>query len=224
MAQPNHSVKRAMISKANATIVSVVAAASFVVIFCLVASYTLVNQLSYQNRVIGQKKVALKQLNTDIDSVEQLVHSYSAFVNSNTGTNVIGGSTEDIGDKSGDNAQIVLDALPSKYDYPAVASSIEKIAATNNVKIKSISGTDDEASQSGSTDSSKPIPMPFVVSFEGNYQGVKSIISAFERSIRPFQIQKIQITGGESNMQLTVTGQTFFQPAKTFQIKSEVVK
>jgi len=221
----NQSVKRVMIGKANATMVSVVAAASFVVIFCLVASFMLIGQLNYQNRVIGKKKVALSQLKTDLSSVESLMNSYSSFVSANQSQNVIGGATTGIGNRDGDNAQIVLDALPSKYDFPALATSIEKIADLSGVQIQSITGTDDEVSQAGeSTDSNQPIAMPFQVTVAGNYKSIQKVINNFEHSIRPFQITKLTFTGGESNMVLQVTAQTYYQPAKTLTIKKEVVK
>lgn len=220
----NESIKRAMISKANATMVSVVAAASFVVIFCLVASFILVGQFAYQNKVISQKKTALSQLKTDIASVQSLVTSYASFVEGNQTQNVIGGSPTGTGDRDGDNAQIVLDALPSKYDFPALATSIEKIAKSNGVSIQSISGNDDELTQAGSNDFSAPIAMPFQVTVAGDYQSIKNVINAFEHSIRPFKIQQLKFTGGESNMTLEIVAQSYYQPAKTLNIRSEVVK
>jgi hypothetical protein len=224
MAQANQSLKRVMISQANATMVTVVGVASFIVIFCLVASFTLVGQLAYQNKVISKKKVALNQLKTDIASVNSLVNSYAAFVNSDPTRNVIGGSPSGDGDRDGDNAQIVLDALPSKYDYPALATSIEKLATSHNVQISNISGSDEVVSQSAPTNSVAPVAMPFEVSVQGSYDAIKGLIDAFEKSIRPFQIQQLKFTGGESNMQLEITGQSYYQPVKTLNIKSEVVQ
>ncbi|MCA9324759.1 type 4a pilus biogenesis protein PilO [Candidatus Saccharibacteria bacterium] len=218
------SIKRAMITKANATMVSVVAAASFVVVFCLVASFILIGQLGYQNKVISKKKAALAQLKTDISSVSSLVSSYNAFVEANQTQNVIGGDPSGSGDRDGDNAQIVLDALPSKYDFPAMATSIEKMAKDSKVTIENISGTDDELSQSASKDSSAPVPMPFTVTISGSYSNIKKMISSLERSIRPFQISQLHFTGGESDMTLEITGQTYYQPAKTLNIKTEVVQ
>ena len=120
MAVGKPSEKRLLINQANSRIVAVTTAASFIVVFCLVASYTLVGELAYQNRVLGKKKAALSQLKTDINSVQTLETSYTAFVQ--TPQNVLGGNTHGQGGMDGDNAKIVLDALPSKYDFPALAT------------------------------------------------------------------------------------------------------
>jgi hypothetical protein len=224
MAQPNPSVKRLLIGKANGQIVAVTAAASFVVVFCLIASFTLFGQLGYQNKVIGKKKDALNQIRVDLKSVDSLVTSYKAFVQ--TSTNIIGGVPGGTGSKDGDNAKIVLDALPSKYDFPALATSLDTILTAQNVQIQSISGVDDEVVQSASGTSSSPqtVPMPFEVTVSGDYAAVKNVVNAFNRSIRPMQIQTMKINGNESQMTLTISAQTFYQPEKVLNIKKEVVK
>ena len=76
--------KRAMIDKTNSTIVIVVAVAVFVSIFSLVATKTLVSQFGYQNRVLGKKNAAVRQLEENIQNVEQLKVSYDAFTGSVT--------------------------------------------------------------------------------------------------------------------------------------------
>src|SRR5579875_2370206 len=120
----NPSQKRVLIDKANSRVVVVTSAAAFIVVFCLVAAHTLFSQLLYQNRIISAKKQALSQLRTDTTAVSQLDNSYVAFVS--TPQNVLGGSSSGTGSQDGNNAQIVLDALPSKYDFPALATSLEK--------------------------------------------------------------------------------------------------
>lgn len=220
---PKLSAKHLMIDKANQSMVVVLAVASFVVMFCLVASYTLLGQLAYQNKVIQIKKTALTQLKSDISNTQNLVTSYKAFVT--TPQNIIGGSSTGQGPKDGDNARIVLDALPSKYDYPALATSLEKLTLDNGLTIQSITGTDDEAAQTN-TDSSTPapVPMPFQLSVSGSYTNVKAFMSALQASIRPFQIQTLELSGNDANLTLTVTGQTFYQPSKNLNIKMEPVK
>ena len=83
--------------------------------------------------------------------------SYTAF----TGTpdNVIGGNPNGAGDKDGNNSKIVLDALPSKYDFP-IYYQYKKLLSIKGFTPKSISGTDDEVAQSQSKES-KPVEIPF---------------------------------------------------------------
>lgn len=222
MADTRQSEKRLLINKANSNILIVTSIASFVVMFCLVGSYTLIGQLNYQNKVIGAKKKAHTQLRQDISSTENLVSQYKAFVTSPF--NVLGGDPQGTGGQDGDNAKIVLDALPSKYDFPALATSLEKILKDQGVAIESIGGTDDEVAQ-GSSSSSAPVPVPIPLQFSvtGDYGKIQKVIAALEHSIRPIQVQNVQLTGSEKHMTLTVTAQTYYQPEKNLNIRTEVV-
>ncbi len=224
MAKLQISTKRILIDKTNSRIVIYTSIAAFMVVFTLVASKTLISQAMYQNRVISAKRTAVLQLKTDIASTSNLVTAYKAFVS--TPQNVIGGDPNGNGPKDGDNGKIVLDALPSKYDFPALATSLESLLTSQNVQIQSISGTDQEIAQQSDQSSSNPQPvaMPFQISVSGDYQSIQNLIAAFNSSIRPFQIQTILMSGNDSNMTLTMTAQTFYQPEKIFSVSKEVVK
>jgi hypothetical protein len=224
MAKMQISTKRILIDKTNSRIVIYTSIAAFMVVFTLVASKTLIGQAMYQNRVISAKKVAVAQLKTDVQSTTNLVTAYKAFVS--TPQNVIGGDPSGNGPKDGDNAKIVLDALPSKYDFPALATSLESVLNGQNVQIQSITGTDEEATQSSNDSSSKPTPvaMPFQISVTGNYQSIQNLVAAFNSSIRPFQVQTMLLSGDQSNMTLTLTAQTYYQPEKIFSVAKETVK
>ncbi len=216
--------KRALISKANSTIVIATASAAFVVIFALVAGKALLGQAAYQNRVIDAKKKALAQLESDLSARDSLVASYRTFVGTNQ--NVLGGVPEGKGDQDGDNAKIVLDALPSKYDFPALATSLEKLIKNQGLAIQGITGTDQELTEKANQQSQepKPIVMPFQVQVTGSYEGIQNLIKAFERSIRPFDVLKVDIGGDQGSMTAVIDAQTFYQPEKQLKIKSEVVK
>jgi hypothetical protein len=180
--------------------------------------------MSYQNRVIGTKKTALKQLRSDLEARDSLQQSYKAFIGESP--NVLGGDPKGLGDKDGDNSKLVLDALPSKYDFPALTTSLEKVITGQNLKIVNISGTDQEADQATKQTSPDPQPvaMPFQTQVSGPYTSIQSLVGVFLRSIRPFQIQTLELSGDESSMSATITAQTFYQPEKSLEIKQEVVK
>lgn len=224
MARVQLSTKRLLIDKTNARIVIFTAIAAFMVVFTLVSSKALISQAMYQNRVIKAKKTAVSQLKTDIQSTSNLVTAYKAFVS--TPQNVIGGNPSGNGPRDGDNAKIVLDALPSKYDFPALATSLESMLTSQNVQIQSITGTDDEVNQSSNDTSSdpQPVPIPFSISVTGSYQAIQSLMAEFDSSIRPFQSQTLSLSGDQSNMTLTLSSQTFYQPEKIFDVSTETVK
>ena len=223
MATENVSVKHIEIDKANSRMVAIVAMAAFVVVFSLVVSRALLGQRSYQARVIAGKQKAVKQLKDNITSVDSLVKSYSVFVSSST--NVLGGNSTGTGAQDGDNAKLVLDALPSQYDFPALATSLEKILTSKNYKINSITGTDDEINQQNTAKPNpEPVDMPFQISINGTYASMQDLINTLERSIRPFQLQSIEFTGDDQDIRALISAKTFYQPEKSLKITTEVVK
>jgi len=224
MAKTVSFTKRSLISKANSTIVASTAIAAFVVVFTLFAAKSLTSQAAYQNRVISTKKKALTQLKSDLNARNSLVSSYQAFVG--TSQNILGGNPTGTGDQDGDNAKIVLDALPSKYDFPALATSLEKIINQQGLSILGITGTDQELTQQSNQTSASPTPiaMPFQIQVSGSYQSIQNLVNAMEHSIRPFQIQTMELAGDQGSMTATISAQTYYQPEKSLQIKSEVVR
>lgn len=222
--EPKLSTKRLKIDKANTTMVAVVAVAAFVVAFSLVTSKVLLSQFNYQNRVIGAKRTAVNQLKSDKSAVSDLVSSYKAFVN--TPQNVLGGNPTGTGQNDGDNAKIVLDALPSQYDFPGLVSSLENVLSNQGFNIDSISGTDQQLSQQGDQSSNNPAPqqIPFQLTIDGSYSSIQNAVDILQHSIRPIVIQNIDLSGTDSDLTANITAYTYYQPAKTFSIKTEVVK
>ncbi len=205
--------------------VAVVAVASFVTVFCLVASNAVWGQTRYQARVTTQSEKANKQLKDNLQAFGDLVTSYKAF--DSTATNVIGGTSAGSDPNSGDNARIILDALPSTYDFPALTSSIEKILSAGNFDISSITGTDDQINQQSNTASPNPQPVSIPFSFSiksADYAGVQQLIGTLQKSIRPIAIDSIDLTGGANDMILTVNAHTYYQPGKSLNITKQVVK
>ena len=202
--------------------VAVVAIAAFVFVFSIVASRALIIRMSYQNRIIAAKEKARDQLIANINTVDDLVVSYKAFVE--TPDNVIGGSPTGKSDKDGNNSKVVLDALPSKYDFPGLTTSIEKILKNNGSSINSISGTDDEVAQSSGDDSSKPVAMSFKLSASGTYDSTQKLLSLLQRSIRPIHVKQLDLSGNDKGIEVTITADSYFQPEKTLTIQKKVIK
>lgn len=217
--------KRLAIDKAQAQMVAAVGIAAFVTIFCLVAANAILSQNQYQARVIDKKQAANKQLKANIQAFKDLVTHYQAF--DSTSTNVINGNAGGSGDNDGKNSKIILDALPPNYDFPALTTSLEKILSDRGLKASSISGTDDQLNQQKNLSSPNPQPvsMPFSFTVSGaSYSSAKQLIQALQQSIRPIAIDTLNISGGNSNMTLTVSAHTYFQPGKNVSITKQVVK
>jgi hypothetical protein len=224
MAAPKLSVKHIQISKTNTVISITLAIAAFLTIFSLVASKALLAQQSYNSKVIKQKELAVKTLESNIVEAEKLAVSYKEFISRDT--NVIGGESAGASDRDGDNAKLILDALPSTYDFPAVASSLEKILTQKNLSINQITGTDDEIAQADQQASANPtvVEIPYTFSVSGSYDAMHDLIQSLEYSIRPMHIMKLDMNANNKDVQMTITGKTFYQSEKKFDITKEVVK
>jgi len=225
MAKPEASTKRLAISKANAQTVAIVAVASFVTVFCLVAAKAVWGQTRYQARVTSASEKAHQQLLKNISAFSDLLDSYQKF--DSASTNVIGGNPSGNGNNDGDNAKIILDALPSKYDFPALTSSIEKLLSAGSYDVTSITGTDDQLSQQSNVSSPNPQPitMPFAFTVNNtNYNAVQQLVTTLQQSIRPIAIDSLSLTGGANSMTLTVNAHTYYQPAKTLSITQQEIK
>lgn len=224
MNRPEISTKRIAINKSNAQVVIVVAVAAFISIFCLVATKAVISQSTYLKHVITEKDKAHHQLEKNLDAFNDLVASYQAF--DKTSTNVIGGTNGGTGDNDGSNSKIVLDALPSSYDFPSLTSSLEKLFNDRHLNVSGISGTDDQIAQQTNVAGPSPtaINIPFAFSINNaNYTAVQQMTQALQQSIRPIQIDTIDITGGASDMKVSVTAHTFYQPGKTVNISSKEI-
>ncbi|MDL2363555.1 MAG: hypothetical protein QFB86_04215 [Patescibacteria group bacterium] len=225
MANIETNTKRVAISKASAQMVAVVGVASFFTVFSLFATHALFTANSYRSKVIKQKEIANKQLTVNLKSFDTLVDSYKEF--DSKSPNAIGGSKTGTGDKDGNNAKIVLDALPNSYDFPALASSLEKVLGERSYKIASITGIDDQINQEANSNSPTPkyVEMPFSFSVKGaKYESVKELFTTLQHSIRPIQVDKITLNGNSDDMTVTVDARSFYQPAKNLNITKKVVK
>ncbi len=237
------STKQLQIDKANSMIVITVAIAAFLTVFSLVASRSLIARRGYQARVIAAQEQARNQLQSNIEAVDSLKTAYTEFVS--RPSNIIDGSSSGNGSRDGDNAKIVLDALPSKYDFPGLTSSLEKVLAERSYTITNISGVDNEAAQNGSgsadglaalgatpnaqttqpTTVGSSVDMPFTVGASGSYRSIVDLLDVFKQSIRPMYVQSLTLTALEgSGVEISINGKTYFQPEKTLNITEEVVQ
>lgn len=222
--------KRLMIDDATRSMVISVAVASFITIFALFSGHTLTKVMAYQNRVISKQNVALNQLTADVSATQQLSTEYTKFNNASQG-NLLGGPTTGSGQNAGNNAKLVLDALPSSYDFPALATSLDGLLSNRGVTVGSITGTDTGsttgasaavAPATGNIGSAAPIPISF--SITGTYQNIQNVVGIFEKSIRPFQFLTLSLSGSQNALTLNVSAQTFYQPSASFNVTKEVVE
>src|SRR5690606_26833291 len=121
------------------------------------------------------------------------VISYKEFVG--RPQNIIAGESAGTSERGGDNAKLVLDALPSTYDFPAVITSMEKILTEKNFEIRQLEGNDQELEQSAKEATApEVVEIPFAFAVVGGYDPIHDLIKTLEQSIRPIQLTKLTIS------------------------------
>ncbi len=218
------SQKHEIISKTNTNMVIAIGIATFVVVFCAFASKALISQSFYQGRVVAEKEKALKQLKENESAVVDLKKTYDAFQSESQ--NILGGNPSGDGALDGSNAQLVLDALPNKYDYPALSSSFEKILRDGGYEIGTIGGAEDTslAENNEATSDAKPIEVSYGFSVTSSLDGTKTLLRTLENSIRPMYVDSLRIQTSASTLTTRVELRTYFTQPKTFQLGSKEVK
>lgn len=197
-----------------------------VTIFSLLSAKALWSQASYHRHVLDAKRQAVKQLKANLDTVQTLKTQYDSFSSANP--NAIGG--KNVADSNatppdGDNGRIVLNALPSKYDFPALISSVTKIMSISRISNPGIAGSDQSATiNSQPTANPQPVEIPLSLSGLTTYSGAQNLVRDLERSIRPFDITKLQLSGSSASMSVSAQVTTYFQPAKILSSGSQEIK
>ncbi len=216
------SFKKLALTKANTQMVAVTAIASFITVFCLIGANYLLGIRSYQARIITADKSADSNLIADNVARNKLVSAYKKFVDQNP--NILG-SNNTTGSYVYNNASVILDALPSTYDFPALTSSLQKLQNVGGVTLSSIGGTDQSTSvSSAATSSPSPVQMPFTLSVnQTSYTAIQKLFAAMLLSIRPLQIDSMTLSGSDTNINLSINAHTYFQPGMKFNISTETI-
>jgi len=222
------SSKHLQIDQAQSTMLLVVAIAAAVTVFCLISSKSLLSQGAYQHKVINARHEALKKLEANYNNAQTLVNQYNTVFEGSDPSNVIGGKNtkdENAAPPDGDNARIVLDALPSGFDFPALLTSLSKIMADARVNAPQVNGVDDPG-LSVTSASAKPQPQAISLSASanGSYGSIVRLITDFERSIRPFDITNLTINGNARSMFVSMQMATYYQPSTSFAVETKEVK
>jgi Tfp pilus assembly protein PilO len=205
MADKQSGQKRQLIEKAKSSQVVVIIVASVIVSASIIGIKILWEQRGYQSEIITAKEAAANQLEANIAAVDQLEQEFVKLENSDV------------------NSALVLDALPSKYDFPALATSIEKLAALSRVEMSSFSGEDQTGTAINSSGSPVPVEIPFTVSVSGSYENVQLFMQNLQKSIRPFAIDEMSIEASETGIQMSISAKTYYQPAKNLEIRKKTI-
>lgn len=209
------SKKSAQIQKASSTLFAVVVVASIVVSFSGVFINLLWSQSRFNAKVINEREKVRDDLKSSLDALPKLKAELQTLE-----------SADDLLKNQGDktNSAVVLDALPSKYDFPAVATSFAALAEKTGVKLDSFSGDDVSKTAAASMADPKPVEIPFKISVSGNYQNVVKFIDSLEKSIRPIIVQSFNLSGDAKELELEASLSTYYQPAVDLNVKKRTIQ
>lgn len=214
--------KRQQIAQAGKVMFMWIAGASVAVSLAAVALQFLFTEWSYNNKIIGAKYKASSTLSQNIKNSKTLKENVNQLV----GNSALA-SIRQAG--SNNNLQVVLDALPGEGDLTALATSVQQaIVPRSGVSLESLSpdiqsSTDGETS-SAPADSKEPVEQRFTVIVTGDYNAIRRFVGDLEKSIRPMKVETLGVGGSQQSLRATLQVVTYYQPAKTVDIKKEAVR
>jgi hypothetical protein len=221
----NLNSKSLQIDKNQSAILGAVVIATIVSVFCLTSAKVLLNQALYQRRVINARNASAAQIETDIKNADAITTQYKTVFLGSGSQNILGKFVQGNKSGEGDNGKIVLDALPTTYDFPALLTSMSNLLAADGVGTQSIGGSDQATTiNSAPTYNPQTDKINLTVSGSTSYSGAKKLLSDLEHSIRPFDITNLSLAGNEANLTISLNLTTYYQPAKTLSIPSKEIK
>jgi len=215
--------KRTQIAKANRTMFLWIAGASALVGFAAVASIFLAQKLFFNEKILAEKQNTITILEHNNSVVEDLESEVRVL---DTNEALASAKAQD----SDQAIQVILDALPSEANSPALGASlqtkllagieIESLQVDPVVGVESLGG---DAVEGTVIEGDVSAAITFRFTVNGNQEAFRSILSNLERSIRTIAISSVRITSGESADTMTVEARAFYEPSKTIELQDKVV-
>lgn len=212
--------KRQQIEGAGKAMFLWVAIAAVALSICVATGQYLFTKWDYNNRVLSAKYQAAQTLTNNLANAEDLKQEIDSLVANQDLASVKTNANDP-------NTKSILDALPTDLDSAALATSLQQvILSRSGVSIEAISVPPDADTSGQSTDAvttgAQEIKFSFVVN--GTYDKVQALVKDLERTIRPMKIVNMSLTGSDANLRGSFDLVTYFQPAKTVNLKEEVVR
>ncbi len=229
--QPNDPAirKRTQISKANRTMFIWIAGASAIIGFALVSTVFLAQKLIFNEKVLIEKNKTISVLDANNKVVPQLETAIRVL-----DTNAA--LTKNKAKESDQTIQVILDALPSATNSTALGASLQdkllagvpgltivSLQVDPVVGIESLSGGDtvDSSTQTAAASDNQ---ITFRFSVSGSSEALRQALTNIERSIRTFDVTRLQIENQGTTQVMTVEGRAFYEPAKEVKLYDKVVK
>lgn len=221
--------KRQQIAAANRTMFIWVAAASVILGAAAVGIVFLAQMAWFNERVLAEKTTTASTLDKNLKVVDELKDQVR-LMNTNQALrdSMAPGETQPI--------QVVLDALPADANSSALGASLQKrflddpALALESIRLDPVAGVEsgadsavEDASDSSSS-SQNAIHFSFTVSVAASdVNALKSLLQRLERSVRAIDVTTLTIEGQGNRVGMSVSGDAFYEPAKTVELKDKVI-
>lgn len=210
--------KRRQIQRASRAMFIWVAIAAMLVSFSVVALQFFAQQWLFNNKVLAAKYKANDTLSKSIHSVDALKSNINGLVANPDLSSVRNSNNEN-------NLQVILDALPTKADVAATATSIQQvIAAGSGVSLDSLSPPTDADVNAADSSVTGVQPLQFSLVAIGTYQQIQSFLQNLEKTIRPMNIVTLDVSGADASLRANITLNTYYLPTTTVDVKKQGVK
>ena len=216
--------KRTQISKTNRIMLLWVAGASVVVGVGLVATIYLVQRLVFNEKVLAEKSNTISILEKNNKIVPDL-ETQIRVLDTNANLAKVKANPSD------QNIQVILDALPSEANSPALGASLQYklLAGIDGLSIESLQvnpvvGVESDISDGVvEAEGSGENEITFQFAVTGNQSALKQVLTNLERSIRAIEITSLRIENQGTKQLMTVQGKAFYEPARTVKLYNKVV-
>jgi len=210
--------KRQQIEKTGKVMFTWIVVASALVAVALVVSFSIVERLMFNQRIIGVKSATSSNLKNNNEIVEQLRENVRVI---NTNQDLLNTQRAE----SVEPVSVVLDALPAQANSSALGASLQK-KLLKGVTIESLV-VDPIAEENGqlSVAGRNEILFSFIVSAPASeVDKIKDVIRKLEQSIRTINVRTIGIEQRSSRITLSVDAVAYYAPETTVDLKTTLKK
>lgn len=240
MAAPETAIrKRQQISNANRMMFMWVAGISAVVGVAIVASVFLFQKAQFNEKVLAEKSKTASTLVENNKVVDKLKDEVRVL-NTNDALKKV------MIPKESQPVQVVLDALPAEANSSAFGASLQEkflradglqldtlsvdpvagVESGQNSSVQDASSSNANSSSSSNSVSQNKITFRFAVSTDVKTSDAvfTALLSRLENSIRPIDITSLSLEAQGQRLVLKVEGVSYYEPAKTVDLKDKTVK
>lgn len=232
--KPNDAAirKRTQIAKANRTMFIWIAVASALVGTAVVVSYFLIQNLTYNEKVLLKKTETDRVVTENNKAVPKLSDAIRVLDTSQALAITKANSTDQA-------IQVILDALPADANSLALGSSLQNkllvgidgLTTLESLQVDPVQGVEAtdaststiDASENAAAQSLGVSTITFQFAVKGSQAALQKVLENLQRSIRTINVTSVRIENEGSVNRMTVLGQAFYLPATTLKLEQKAV-